>query len=114
MTLCAKKITDGRVEPLAALRNLESLSFSSRQFTTEQVAWLRAHLPASLHSGALEPLRRFSPPLAGEHKDLDVLLVGKRKPFLNSVLDRARIEKHVEKFGEMVARFRDDPTLLPG
>lgn len=113
LKLSAKKITDGRIEPLAALRQLESLSFASNQFTTEQVAWLRAHLPDSLQSEALEPLRRFSPPLAGEHKELDVLLVGKRKPFLNSVLDRARIDKHVQHYEAMVARFRSDPSLLP-
>ncbi len=114
LKLSAKKITDGRIEPLAALQQLTSLSFASNQFTTEQVAWLRAHLPDSLHSEALEPLRRFSPPLRGEHKELDVLLVGKRKPFLNSVEDQARIHKHVAQYEAMVTRFRNDPSLVPG
>ncbi len=44
LTLSAKKITDGRIEPLAALQQLTSLSFASNQFTTEQVAWSRATL----------------------------------------------------------------------
>lgn len=114
LKLSAKKITDGRIEPLAALTQLESLTFSARQFTTAQVAWLRAHSPDSLHSEALEPLRRITPPLQGDHKKLDVLLVGKRKPFLNSIIDKARIEKHVEQYEAMVARFRSDPSLPPG
>ncbi len=101
------------MEPLGALTLLESLSFSARQFTTQQVAWLRAHLPPSLESEALEPLSRFSPPLTRDLKDLDVLLVGKRKPFLNSVSDRARIRNHVDQFEASVARYRADPTLLP-
>jgi hypothetical protein len=92
---------------------LESLIFPSNQFTTQQVAWLRARLPPSLESEALQPLRRFSPPLTRDLKELDVLLVGKRKPFLNSVSDRARIQKHVEQFEAAVERYRHDPTLLP-
>lgn len=113
LKLSAKRINDGRVEPLGALRQLESLSFPSNQFTTRQVAWLRARLPESLQAEALEPLRRFSPPLPGEGKTLDVLLVGKRKPFLNSVQDAARIRKHIDEFRRMVAEFRADASLLP-
>lgn len=113
LKLSAKRIDDGRIEPLAALHQLESLSFSSKQFTTRQVAWLRARLPESLQTEALEPLRRFSPPLQGDGKVLDVLLVGKRRPFLNSVRDEARIRKHVEEFRVLVAQFRADPSLGP-
>lgn len=113
LTLGAKKITDGRIEPLAALQHLTSLEFSAKQFTTEQVAWLRAHLPASLQSEALEPLRRFSHPLQGLSKPVDALLVGKRKPFLNSVDDHARIAAHIERFEAMVAQFRANPSLPP-
>lgn len=113
LKLSAKRINDGRIEPLAALQELKSLSFSSRQFTTRQVAWLRARLPDSVQSEALEPVRRLSRPLQRERKQLDVLLVGKRKPFLNSVQDAARIEKHVDAFWRLVAEFRADPSLSP-
>ena len=115
LKLSAKKIEDGRVAPLGALKSLQSLSFSAKQFTTRQVAWLRARLPASLESEALEPLRTFSPSKALQRngKALDVLLVGKRKPFLNSVQDAARIRQHLEDFNQMVADFRANPSLLP-
>jgi hypothetical protein len=42
-----------------------------------------------------------------------VLLVGKRKPFLNSVTDEVRIRKHFDEFQQMVHDFRRDPTLSP-
>lgn len=113
LKLSAKKIEDGRVEALATLQQLTSLDFSSKQFTTRQVAWLRAHLPESLTADALEPLRRFTKPISYDGKERDVLLVGKRKPFLNSNLDAARIEKHVVEFERLVLQFREDPSLLP-
>lgn len=113
LKLSAKRIDDGRVESLGALVHLDSLAFSSKQFTTRQVAWLRARLPDSLASEALEPLRRFSKPLQRGTKELDVLLVGKRKPFLNSAQDAGRIRRHVADFEGLVAQFRADPTLMP-
>jgi hypothetical protein len=111
--LSAKKIQDGRVEPLGRLQHLESLTFSAKQFTMRQVAWLRARLPESLASEALEPVRRYSKPLTYHGKERDVLLVGKRKPFLNSVLDADRIRKHVTDFNQLVDAFRADPSASP-
>lgn len=109
----AKRIDDGRIEPLAALQGLRSLSFPSRQFSTAQVAWLRARLPDSLRSESLEPVRHPRSPLTRNGKTLDVLLAGKRKPYLNSAQDAARIRKHVDQFEQMVAEFRANPSLLP-
>jgi hypothetical protein len=80
-------------------------------FTTRQVAWLRARLPDSLQSESLAPTMQFRPTL--EEDDKDVLLVGKRKPFLNSVRDAARIRKHVDGFWATVEEFRRDPALKP-
>jgi hypothetical protein len=107
----AKRIDDGRIEPVGKLTGLEELTFPSNLFTTRQVAWLRAKLPASLTSESLTPIRRFEPSL--EENDKDVLLVGKRKPFLNSVSDAARIKNHVEGFWQMVDDFRSDPAQTP-
>jgi hypothetical protein len=109
----AKRIDDGRIDPLGKLQRLEVLRFPPRQFTTRQVAWLRARLPASLQSASLAPLVQLERPLELGGKSRDVLLVGKRKPFLNSVTDAARIRKHVDGFVQMVDDFRRDPTLMP-
>lgn len=113
LSLSARRIEDGRVEPLGNLQQLEALSFPAKQFTMRQVAWLRARLPESLVADALEPLRRYTKPLTYNGKDRDVLLVGKRKPFLNSVVDAERIRKHVAEFDRLVAQFRADPSALP-
>ena len=112
LKLSAKRINDGRIEPLAALQGLQSLSFLPKQFTTAQVAWLRARLPDSLQSEALEPVRQLSHPMTVDGKDRDTLLVGKRKPLLSSVQDAARIRKHIDQFNQMVADFRADPSRL--
>jgi hypothetical protein len=47
-------------------------------------------------------------------KSKHVLLVGKRKSFLNLVTDEVRIRKHVEEFLQMVADFGRDPTPQAG
>lgn len=44
----ARRIADGRIEPLASLPQLEWLSFPPNLFSTTQVAWLRAQLPESV------------------------------------------------------------------
>jgi hypothetical protein len=109
----AKRIDDGRIEPLGELTGLDALTFPTSMFTTRQVAWLRARLPASLQSESLAPVRPVELPLDDHEKAKDVLLVGKRKPFLNSVSDAARIRTHVDGFWQMVDDFRRDPTLKP-
>lgn len=108
-----KRIDDGRVQPLGALSGLEKLSIPTNLFTTEQIAWLRARLPESVESNTLGALMRLEKPLDLDGKPRDVLLVGKRKPFLNSDLDAARITKHVRAFEKMVSEFRDHPALEP-
>jgi hypothetical protein len=109
----AKRIDDGRIEPLGELMRLETMRFPTNMFTTRQVAWLRARLPASLKSDSLAPVIHFKLTPDDEGETRDVLLVGQRKPFLNSVSDAARIQRHVDGFWQMVDDFRRDPTLKP-
>jgi hypothetical protein len=110
----AKRIDDGRVQPLAALQQLDALGFPAHQFTTEQVAWLRARLPDSLRSPALLPFRTLVKPLpSSKGPQKDVLLVGKRKPFLNSIVHASRISRHVDEFQRMVEDFRQHPEKEP-
>lgn len=108
-----KRIDDGRVQPLAALTGLTSLSLPANLFTTDQFAWLRARLGDAVESDVLEGVvtvpRRSVDELASSY----VQLVGRRKPLLDSVSDAARIRKHAESFDALVTRFRADPTLPP-
>jgi hypothetical protein len=114
----ARRINDGRIQPLASLPQLEWLSFSPNLFTTSQVAWLKAHLPDSVQGHVLGPHFRLGPirNLSDDtvtELDRNVLIVGKRKPALNSERDAARIQRHVEEFNSFVQRFRENPDAQP-
>lgn len=107
-----KQIIDGRVQPLAALTQLDVLEFPSNLFTTEQLAWLRARLPGTVDGASLSALRSFDPlPLRG--KRMDTLVNGYGKPFLDSTVDAKKVQRFVTKFESMVERFRANPCLQP-
>ncbi len=110
----AKRIEDGRIEPLGQLTELTELWFPSNMFTTRQVAWLRSRLPDSVQCDVLAPLTRHELWPRNDENATDTLLVGKRKPFLNSAKHAARIKKHTDEFWQMVDEFRRDPNLAPG
>ena len=114
----ARKITDGRIQPLASLAQLEWLTFPPNLFTTSQVAWLKAHLSESVQSKVVGPVFHLGPIKNlsdGSVTELDknVLVVGKRKPALNARRDAARLQRYVEEFDRLVQRFRDDPSAQP-
>jgi hypothetical protein len=110
LSFTAKKILDGRIEPLASLNKLEKLSFPSNLFTTEQVAWLKAHLPQTLK---LEPYWKLDRPILLSGKRKNTFITGKRKPFLAQVEDKARIRKYVQKFNDMHQWYRENLQAAP-
>jgi len=110
----ATRINDGRIEPLGGLTKLEELAIPTNMFTTRQLAWLRARLPDSVKSRSLAPIEQLKDPVEDDRGNpLDVMLIGKHKPFLNSVKNQARIRKHADEFWQMVDAFRSDPALKP-
>lgn len=111
----AKRIDDGKIQPLAALSHLETLEFAPNQFTTQQVAWLRARLPATVTSSVLQAYKLFANATAFDAgaKVRDVLVIGKRKPWLNSTADADRIQRYVAEFSRLVERYRNDPGMDP-
>jgi hypothetical protein len=114
LSFSVKRIGDGRIEPVGELTGLEELDIPTNMYTTGQLAWLRARLPDSVRSRALAPVDLVKEPFVdGRGRVLDVRLVGKGKPFLNSVADEARIRKHVDGFWQLVDAFRRDPALRP-
>jgi len=46
-------------------------------------------------------------------KTRDTFIVGKRKPFLDSVQDQARVKKYTEQFDNMYVWFLEDRNSLP-
>jgi hypothetical protein len=105
----ARRIEDGRVQSLALLPSLERLDFPLRMFTTEQCAWLRAHLRDSVQGRALVPLESLNKPIGSK----DTFIIGKGKPFLNSMTDGPRIARYTDAFWAFVEEYRRDPTLEP-
>jgi hypothetical protein len=114
LTFTYRKVLDGRVSAVGQLQDLEYLQCPTNIFTSEQFAWLRARLPVA-QGRVLSPVIRFDAPLAGDDDPFpkDVLVVGKRKPFLNSTKDADRIRRYEAEFERMVQRFKSDPTAEP-
>lgn len=114
LTFSAKKILDGRVEPLAHLINLERLEFPANQFTSRQVAWLKARLPETIRSKVLSGYWTFDQPIHHNDKDKDTVIVGKGKVLLvDSKKDRTLLDRHVNEFNALHRWFRRHPDALP-
>jgi hypothetical protein len=96
-----KHVADGRVEPLSQIQFLEELEFPAKMFSTEKVAWLTARIGARVQSKVLCAVRYLEHPIPNKEKSLDALIIGKRKPMLDSNLDSKRLQKYVDKFHEL-------------
>jgi len=99
------KIEAAGLTPLASCASLQKLDISN-QFPTEEYAFLSVHLP-----NAACPL--FSPWVEQGVSDKDIMIVGSRKPFLNSSTDRARIEEYEHSFAELQKQFASNKALQP-
>ena len=103
------RVADGRVQPLGALQRLKLLRSPINRWTTDQCAWLRAHLPADCEGRVLQAIEQRENPSG----DRGVRIVGKRKPSLSATDDAHRIARYVAQYDELVTRFRSDPSLDP-
>ena len=108
-----KAVIDNKIQPLANLTHLAELSFSANLFTTSQLAWLRAHLPATVSATVLAPYQQLRQPLTTRGKKLDVLISGKGKPFLSSETDSVKLSRYITEFNKMVLQFSDNAQLEP-
>lgn len=93
------RVLDESLEPLTDLESLRTLSISN-QFKTEEFAMLSVKLP-NVTCDLFVPFVRLEQPFDGK----DVMVVGKRKPFLNSVSDQARLRKVEQQFRELQKQF---------
>jgi hypothetical protein len=84
---------------------LKFLNFASNLYSTEQLAQIVALCP-EISGFALSAYIKFK--RTGEHEK-DVLICGKRKPFLNSEKDAAKIEAYVKNFNSLVEKYKREP-----
>ena len=87
------------LKPLAGCKRLKRLEVSN-QFETEDYAFLSVALP-DLECSMLAPYVRLNQAIDGK----DIMVVGSRKPFLNSRDDLVRIKMYEEDFCKLKARF---------
>lgn len=91
-------VSDG-LRPLAKCPKLRALTLSN-QFATEDYAYLSTHLP-NVECEMLAPYVRLPEPIGGK----DIMVVGKRRPFLNSQDDVKKLARYVERFQALQAEF---------
>jgi hypothetical protein len=87
---------------IAKIKSLRLFGCASNLYPTEDLARLVAARP-DIQGDALRPYYQFKPLSADSN---DVLICGKRKPFLSSTKDRERIEKYVAEFSRLVEKYR--------
>ena len=93
-------VEEDGLRPLAGCEALRRLSVSN-QFETADYAYLSVRLP-HVDSDMLAPYLRLEHPI----EDKDVMVIGKRKPFLNSERDADKLKRYEERFHKLRADFR--------
>lgn len=93
------KVADESLQPLSELKGLKELAISN-QFSTEEFAKLSVALPNTTCDKS-SPFVRVALP-----DGLDLMVVGKRKPFLNSNKDSVKMKKYEERFRSLQEAYK--------
>jgi len=94
------RILDDSLEPITKLKGLKKLGISN-QFPTEEYAKLSVMLPNT----KCEKFNAFAPlgsPIAGKN----VMVVGKRKPLLNTREDAVKLKKYEDQFKALQDKYK--------
>lgn len=98
-----KSIENNDIMIFSKISTLKYVDFASNLYTTEDIAKLVAISP-NLEGYSLKPYIKFD----RDNISLkDVLICGKRKPFLSSVTDSIKIEKYVSAFNNLVDFYKN-------
>lgn len=100
--LCLSNINvqDNSLEPISFLKGLQELHISN-QFPTEEFARLSVALPHT-KCDQFKPYVFLESPI----DDKDVMVTGKRKPFLHSKRDEKRLQKYEEQFKAFQSQYQ--------
>ena len=88
---------DGTLEPLLRLSNLEIFDFEPSFFTLDQIALLKARLPAA---------KGMSLCAFQQDEEDKVRINGKRMPTLKLPKQQKRLDEYTVKFEELVSEYR--------
>lgn len=95
------KVKDQSLQPISDLKGLRELEISN-QFPTEEYARLSVTLP-NTKCDCFMPYILLSSPI----EDKDVMVVGKRKPFLNSKVDEKKLQKYEKQFKAYQEKYKN-------
>ncbi|KRE06474.1 internalin [Bacillus sp. Root239] len=93
------RVINESLEPISFLKGLELLE-TSNQFPTEEFAKLSVLLP-NTQCNKFEPYFRLTYPI----DELDIMVVGKRKPLLNYKRDKKKLDKYEENFKKIQEKY---------
>ena len=102
MALSNIKLKDESLEPIASLRNLEELHLSN-QFPTEEFAKLSVKIPQT-KCDYFQSFVHLENPIDGK----DIMVIGKRKPILNSIKDSEKLRKYEKQFQTLQMKYEDN------
>jgi hypothetical protein len=99
LRLANLKVVDDTLNPLADLKNLEEL-WLSNQFETKEYAWLSTRLP-NTKCNMFQAINKVN--ITGVKNELvwDIMVTGRRKPFLLSTKDKTKIDKYINEFEKL-------------
>jgi len=95
------RVKDESLEPISDLKGLQELEISN-QFPTEEYARLSVTLP-NTKCDCFKPYIFLSSPI----EDKEVMVVGKRKPFLNSKVAVKKLQKYEEQFKAYQEKYKN-------
>lgn len=95
------KVQDESLKPISELKGLQELEVAN-QFPTEEYAMLSVALP-NTKCDYFKPYIYLHSPIDGK----DIMVIGKRKPFLNSKVDVKRLQKYEEQFKEFQRKYKN-------
>lgn len=102
LTLMNIRVKDESLKPLSCLHQLQELNISN-QFPTEEYARLSIILK-NTKCDFFQPYIKFPD---DSIDDKNIMVVGKRKPFLNSDTDFKKIKKYEEQFKIFQDKYKD-------
>jgi len=98
----------------AKLKSLESFHVSPSMYPLDVFAWLKGHLSKEASINLRGPTVRLEIPFEHHGKQIDTYVIGKgKKKWLNSEIDREKIQELNDEFESLMQNYRMDMSLTP-
>lgn len=110
LVFSGRAIADNDLSFLETLTHLKEFDFPTNMLTTEQIAWIVANFP-QMEGYALKAKLNCELLESNENKVLvpHAMIVGKRKPSLKVEGNEEKIQKYVDSFEKLKAKYKGVP-----